>query len=605
MKLFFTLCLISISTAAFSLDPNHFTINRITAPYFIVDGNTPTTLTKAYVGFEVKNNSNSATTYNNLKFTISSIGTSVVGQNYSVVSPATGIINVGTLAPGETKVCYFYVAYPANVTPQATFNVVLSDNTASSKTQAFVIRNRSSISANAGGAATQTFTNQDLIGGTVIDDVTYAVGNVQNTDESDFQVAVSTQFDPTKVTLLSTQVISSSVPGINVGTTDSLYFITGNGSNGATVTVRWTFRITGFNFTTYLLPCAGSTSGATNYKYALNTSLGTGSPVTVSAGANPLTITKTSDKSVYGVSAPAVFTITISNPGAYGVTIDKITDQIPAGFSYQSLNGTSQVTTANSTAVPTVGATGAITFEGGVTTAGNTSYYVPAGGNIVLKYNALSAAAPAANLVTNARDYVGITEVGVAQNTVGVSTTLPVSLLSYNAAWMNDYTKLNWVAISENNSQSIIIERNNNGSFIKIGELSAIIAADATTYSFIDSFPATGTNQYRLKFVDNNGTFKYSPVVYLHKKQKGLLIQHAYPAPFNDELNIPVSTDQQQKIQIRLINMVGTAVISRTENCQPGSSVVLLKGLRNIAPGTYFLQIISAEESVQQKLIKL
>src|SRR6185369_5168297 len=227
MKKIFTPFVILLSISASALDPNHFTITRITAPYFIVDGNSPATLTKAYVGFEVKNNSNSATTYSNLRFTITSIGTSVSGQNYSVVSPATGIINIGTLAPGATKVCYYYVSYPANVSPQATFNIQLSDNTVTSKTQSFVIYNRSSISANAGGTATQSFTNQDLIGGLIYDDVTYTVGNVQNADESDFQVAVSSQFDPTKITLLSTAVTASAVPGIPNGATDSLYFVTG------------------------------------------------------------------------------------------------------------------------------------------------------------------------------------------------------------------------------------------------------------------------------------------------------------------------------------------------------------------------------------------
>src|SRR6185503_20286907 len=101
--------------------------------------------TKAYVGFEVRNNSNSATTYTGLKFTITSINTSVSGQNYSVVSPASSIINTGTLAPGETKVCYYYVAYPAHTTAQATFNILLSDISAQSKTQSFVIYNRSCI----------------------------------------------------------------------------------------------------------------------------------------------------------------------------------------------------------------------------------------------------------------------------------------------------------------------------------------------------------------------------------------------------------------------------------------------------------------------------
>src|SRR5689334_24619198 len=184
MRINFTLLVLIISFNVKALDPNHFTITRITAPYFIVDANSPSTITKAYVGFEVKNNSNSATTYSNLKFTITSIGTSVSGQNYSVVSPTSGIINIGTLAPGETKVCYYYVSYPAHTSAQATVNIQLSDNTATSKTQSFNIYNRSSISANAGGTATQTITSQDIIGSIITDDVTYVVGNVQNGDEN-------------------------------------------------------------------------------------------------------------------------------------------------------------------------------------------------------------------------------------------------------------------------------------------------------------------------------------------------------------------------------------------------------------------------------------
>ena len=433
MKTAFTLLLICLGISAFALDPNHFTITRVTAPYFVVDGNSPATITQAYVGFEVKNNSNSATTYSNLKFTITSIGSSPTGYTYSIISPASGITNVGTLAPGETKVCYYYISYPANTTPTGIFNVLLSDATVNNKTQSFNIYNRSSISANAGGIATQAFTNQDLIGGVIIDTVTYTVGNVQNGDESDFQVAVSSSFDPTKVTLLSTRVFSSAVPGIPAGATDSLYFITGNGSNGATIKVIWTFRITGVNFTTYLLPCAGSTSGSTNYKYALNSNLGSGTPITVSSSANPLTISKTSDQSLYHVNNTATFTITITNPSIYSVTIDKITDELPTGFTYVGLHASSQVTSSNSTTIPSSGVTGTITFEGGVISGSNTSYYIAAGGSIILKYTATAPSYSESNITTTVRDYVASTEVGSAQNTLSVSTTLPVNLLSFQS----------------------------------------------------------------------------------------------------------------------------------------------------------------------------
>ena len=605
MKLILSFILSLAVIKAAALDPNHFTINRITAPYFIVDGNSPATITKAYVGFEVINNSNSAVTYSNLKFTITSIGTSVVGQNYSTVSPASGIINVGTLAPGASKVCYFYVSYPANTTPQATFNITLSDNTVSSKTASFVIRNRSSISANAGGTATQTFSNQDLIGGIVTDDVVYAVGNVQSGDESDFQVAVSTQFDPTKISLLSTKVIATSVPGIVNNTTDSLYFITGNGSNGATVTIRWTFRITSYNFTTYLLPCAGATSGSTNYKYALNTSLGSGSPVTVSAGANPLTITKTSNQSLYLVNSNSVFTVTISNPGAYGVTIDKIVDQLPTGFAFQAIDGTSQVTGSNSTSVPATGATGTLTFEGGVESGGNTSYYVPAGGSYILKYSATSASASASNLLTTVQDFVGTTAVGSAQNTVSVSTTLPVKLLSFHATDKKESIFLDWQTSAETNTSVFEIERSNgDGQFKKIGEQAAAGNSNQQlTYHFVDDNPLPGKNYYRLRMLDLDGKWEYSTTVSVISERASRLCS-IYPNPVSDAVSVTMNMQNAGKLTLKLYDINGHLLLSTYRMCDKGTSTFILDGLNRFRPGKYILKLNTADFETRQILIK-
>lgn len=607
MKNLLAILLLCVSARALALDPAHFTITRISAPYFIVDGNSPATLTKAYVGIEVKNNSNSATTYPGLKFTITSISTSVSGQNYSVVSPASGVINVGTLAPGETKVCYYYVAYPAHTTAQGTFNVQLGDNTAQPKTQNFVIYNRSSISANAGGTATQTITSQDLIGGVITDDVVYVVGNVQNGDENDFQVAVSSQFDPTKITLLSTRVVASSIPGINTGTTDSLYFISGNGSNGATVTVRWTFKISATNFTTYLLPCAGATSGSTNYKYALNTGLGQGSPITVSPTANPLTISKSSDQTLYGYNSIAVFTITIGNPGAYDITIDKITDEIPAGFIFQSLDATSQVSNNNSTSAPSAGASGTINFEGGVSAGVSASYVVPAGGSLVLQYSAIAPAYDASNLTTTARDYVGVTEVGSAQNTVSVSGTLPVSLLLFKATRQSEHVRLDWTTAFENNSNHFEIERSdNNISFIKIGEVTAAgNSFNNKSYSFIDHAFLSRNVMYRLKMVDKDNTSKYSPIIILAGKTGQLMIQKILNNPFEKSFGILLTSEKKLPVSLILSDISGKTIRRINEIIDHGTNYLTLEGLESLAPATYVLQIISGEDILRAKLVKI
>jgi uncharacterized repeat protein (TIGR01451 family) len=600
--------LVAIAAKASAINPAHFTITRITAPYFIVDGNSPATLNKAYVGFEVRNNNNSAVTYSGIRFQITTIGTSVVGQNYALVAPVNGQANIGTLAPGESKTCYFYVSYPAAVAVQGTFNIQLSDNTAGIMTQAFIIANRSSISANAGGTATQSFTNQDLIGGLIYDDVTYVVGNVQNGDESDFQVAVSPQFDPTKITLLGTQVLSSAVPGIPVGATDSLHFITGNGTNGSSVTIRWIFRITGVNFTTYLLPCAGATSGSTNYKYALNTALGSGSPVTISSSANPLTITKTSDQPIYGVNKTSMFTITITNPGAHGITIDRIADELPAGFVFQSLYSGSNVTVSNSTSVPANGATGNILFEGGVNSGGNNSYYIPAGGNFILRYTALSAPASVSNLVTTVRDYVAATEVGSAQNTVSVSTTLPSTLFAFNAGWTTDnLVRLDWKVINELEGDIFQVQKcTDNINFITLGEFKCNgITGTPQYYSFTDSFPARENNRYRLKIKSENDLVKYSPIVFVTRQQNGWDIAKVFPSPFSNELNIQLMSDKKLQALVEITDLAGNLIAIRTVSLINGTNTIVFDQLGHISSGQYTLRVTGAGKSMQQKLLKV
>lgn len=586
-----------------ALNPTHFTINRISAPYFIVDGNSPATLTKAYVGFEVINNSGSATTYTGLKLTIQSISTSVVGQNYSIASPASGVINIGTLAPGQSKVCYYFINYPAHTTAQGTFNLLLSDTTATGKSQSFMIYNRSSISANAGGTATQSFTNQDLIGGLITDDVTYVVGNSQNGDENDFQVSVAAGFDPTKMTLLSTQVITSSIPNINAGSTDSLYFISGNGSNGASVTVRWTFRITGYGFTSYILPCAGATSGASNYKYALNTALGAGTPVTISAGANPLTITKSSDKTLYMVNSTAIFTVTLCNPGAYPVTIDKITDQLPAGFTYVALDGSSQVTAANSTSIPAAGATGTITFEGGVTSGGNTSYYIPAGGCFILKYSATAPGVSASNLSTTAKDYIGTTEVGSASNTVNVSTTLPLTLLSFNGTRKNDVVNLTWVTAQEKQISGFDVERNDGvHGYISVGSLSAAGGNNEQTYHFTDASAPEGHLLYRLRINSRNDAMQYGPVLSFSQGTDPVSLS-PYPNPFTGEIRFSLSLNKPGPVRVILTDQAGRDVATTSLNATAGVQAIRMGSLERLSAGVYLLRVIQGDEQIAAKTI--
>lgn len=115
----------------------------------------------------------------------------------------------------------------------------------------------------------------------------------------------------------------------------------------------------------------------------------------------------------------------------------------------------------------------------------------------------------------------------------GTAIILPIELVNFSAYLTNhNSVKLDWETVSEISNDFFVIERSVNGvnweSVIKIdgaGNSSALLQ-----YSTQDENPYDGTSYYRLKQIDFNGDFTYSPIkrIYIDKLKKEPLI---YPNP--------------------------------------------------------------------------
>ena len=333
--------------------------------------------------------------------------------------------------------------------------------------------------------------------------------------------------------------------------------------------------------------------------------MGSGSPVTISASANPLTITKTSDQSTYLVNSTAVFTVMIANPGAYGITIDKISDQLPAGFSFSGFDLTSAVTEANSTSVPLNGATGNITFEGGVL-SGNTSYYVPSNGSIILKYRAIAPPAQAYNLNTTVQDFVGITQVGSANNTVSVSTVLAVNSFQLTGKSRLNSSFLHWEINDESDIHSYVVERSNdNIHFDQLWEQPAMGQnANTAKYDWEDS-QLGKQSIYRIKAIRNNGNIQYSNLLKLSNSPKGLSVNAVYPNPVKNSCTVALQLEKSQVLNFQISDMKGRTAVQFKRNGTAGSSLVQVDRLGELAPGVYRLDISGPSGDFQMQLLKV
>jgi alpha-tubulin suppressor-like RCC1 family protein/uncharacterized protein (DUF2141 family) len=115
----------------------------------------------------------------------------------------------------------------------------------------------------------------------------------------------------------------------------------------------------------------------------------------------------------------------------------------------------------------------------------------------------------------------------------GASTPLPVELVAFTATLAGPAAvRMAWATASEKNSAAFEVERSTDGElFARIGTVAAAgSSSTARAYELLDAKLPTGaaTLYYRLKQVDADGTFSYSPVRTVTGAAEGLAL---YPNP--------------------------------------------------------------------------
>jgi hypothetical protein len=94
-------------------------------------------------------------------------------------------------------------------------------------------------------------------------------------------------------------------------------------------------------------------------------------------------------------------------------------------------------------------------------------------------------------------------------------TVLPMELLAFEATPLHQVVELSWSTASEKNTDRFDVERSVDGvEYELIGSIPGQGHTEAEThYVHQDRSPVDGVSYYRLKIVDRDGTFAYSPTV--------------------------------------------------------------------------------------------
>jgi hypothetical protein len=126
------------------------------------------------------------------------------------------------------------------------------------------------------------------------------------------------------------------------------------------------------------------------------------------------------------------------------------------------------------------------------------------------------------------------------------SAVLPTYLEYFTAEKQNNDALLNWKLLQTGNLQSFEVQRSEKGvDFVSIG--SGNIINSKTTYSFLDKKLLFNNAYYRIKFIQQDGAFLYSPIRLLNFSGKGETVK-LYPNPVSNGSFSIVSNVQGNKV---------------------------------------------------------
>ncbi len=173
---------------------------------------------------------------------------------------------------------------------------------------------------------------------------------------------------------------------------------------------------------------------------------------------------------------------------------------------------------------------------------------------------------------------------------------LPIKLISFDFEINKSGIELTWKTSTEINNEKFEIERSSKGSiFSQIGSVKGQgNSYSKNSYNFLDSNPSVGISYYRLKQVDFDGKYEYSPIIKVENKSNRVKI---YPTNIVNTINIEIEDTESAKLTI--INSVGASF-----RVLPLTSTFNSLDISELPSGIYYAKVESNTQFYIERIVK-
>ena len=201
------------------------------------------------------------------------------------------------------------------------------------------------------------------------------------------------------------------------------------------------------------------------------------------------------------------------------------------------------------------------------------------------------------------------------------SAPLPIQLTSFQASPLagSGDVKLGWTTASEINNYGFYIQRSAFPSSGFADLPGGFVAGSGTSlaakqYAWVDRSPLAGTNYYRLKQVDLDGSSRLTePLKVVAGTVQGgdnarqpvvFALGQNYPNPFNPTTRITFTVDNPGYTTLKVYNILGDEVASLFDGMtQTGTEYNVAFDGTSLANGAYFYRLVSGEKASLKKMV--
>lgn len=169
---------------------------------------------------------------------------------------------------------------------------------------------------------------------------------------------------------------------------------------------------------------------------------------------------------------------------------------------------------------------------------------------------------------------------------------LPVELSLFSAAADGLDVVLRWETLSERNNSGFEVQHQPDNAWETLGFVAgAGNSTDRLSYEYRATELGSGTHRFRLKQIDFDGGFEYSPVVEITVLEERFVLRAAYPNPFSRTTTLAYALPRDSKVRLSVFDVLGKEVNVLVEGPRLAGSHDVVFDASDLPPGAYFYRL--------------